>query len=94
MNKIESHEDLEVWKLAIKFVTNIYKETMNFPKEEMYGLTNQIRSASVSVPSNISEGAARNSTREYIQFLYVALGSAAEVETQLNYCKEFGLFKI
>jgi len=83
MNIIESHEDLEVWKLAIKFVTNIYKETMNFPKEEMYGLTNQIRRASVSIPSNISEGAARNSTREYIQFLYIALGSAAEVETQL-----------
>jgi len=54
MKKIESHEDLEVWKLAIKFVTKIYKETMNFPKTEKFGLANQIRRASVSVPSNIA----------------------------------------
>ncbi len=54
MKKIKSHQDLDVWKLSITFVTNIYKETMNFPKEEKYGLTNQIRRASVSVPSNIS----------------------------------------
>jgi four helix bundle protein len=93
MKKIESHEDLEVWKLAIKFVTNIYKETMNFPKEEMYGLTNQIRRAAISIPSNIAEGAARNSTKEYIQFLYISLGSIAEIETQLIIARNLGFLK-
>jgi four helix bundle protein len=80
---VKSHEDLIVWQMSIEFVTNIYKSTKQFPQEELYGLTSQIRRAAVSIPSNISEGAARNSTKEYIQFLYIALGSTAEVETQL-----------
>ena len=77
-----NHKDMEVWKEGIKLVKNIYVITKNFPKEELYGLTNQLRRASVSIPSNIAEGAARQSDKEMIQFLYVALGSLSEVETQ------------
>jgi len=76
------HSDLEVWKKAIDFVANVYKITGSFPKEEVYGLTSQIRRAAVSVPSNIAEGSARQSDKEFIQFLYIALGSVVEVETQ------------
>lgn len=64
-------------------VTDIYVLTKNFPKEEMYGLTNQIRRAAISIPSNIAEGAARQSNKEYIQFLYISLGSLMEMDTQL-----------
>jgi len=80
---MKTHKDLEVWKKSIDLVTIIYELTKDFPKEEMYGLTNQIRRAAVSIPSNIAEGAARQSKKEFTQFLYVALGSAMEVETQL-----------
>lgn len=64
-------------------VKTIYEITKSFPKEELYGLTNQIRRSAVSIPSNIAEGAARNHNREFIQFLYIALGSIAELETQI-----------
>lgn len=90
MGNVKSHEDLQVWQMAIDLVTDLYKVTNDFPKSELYGLTNQIRRASVSIPSNIAEGSARNSTKEYIQFLYIALGSAAEVETQLLISKNLG----
>ena len=74
---------MNVWKLAIEFVTILYKITDNLPKYEIYGLTSQLRRASVSIPSNIAEGAARNHDKEFIQFLYIALSSSVEVETQL-----------
>ena len=77
------HKDLEAWKEAIKFVTKIYLVTNTFPKTEMFGLTNQIRKCVVSIPSNIAEGCARSSTKENSRFLDIALGSAAELETQL-----------
>ncbi|WP_187477629.1 four helix bundle protein [Amniculibacterium sp. G2-70] len=80
---MQIHKDLEVWQKGISFVTDIYQVTNNFPKEELYGLTNQIRRAAVSIPSNIAEGSARQSNKEFIQFLYIALGSLMEVETQL-----------
>jgi four helix bundle protein len=64
-------------------VTEIYHISKNFPADEKFGLTNQIRRASVSIPSNIAEGAARQTNKEFVQFLYIALGSCAEVETQL-----------
>lgn len=64
-------------------VQDIYKLTANFPKEEMYGLTSQIRRSSISIPSNISEGAGRNGNNEFIRFLYIALGSISELETQI-----------
>ena len=90
MGNVKSHEDLYVWQMAIDFVTDLYKVTNDFPKFELYRLTNQIRRASILIPSNIAEGSARNSTKEYIQFLYFALGSAAEVETQLLIPKNLG----
>lgn len=80
---MSSHKDLIVWKRSITFVTEIYKITESFPAKEMYGLTSQIRRASVSIPSNIAEGACRKSTADYIHFLYYSYASAAEVNTQL-----------
>ena len=71
----------------------IYRLTANFPKEETYGLVSQIRRAAVSIPSNIAEGAARNSSKEFIQSLYVSLGSLAELETQLLLSRELGFVK-
>jgi four helix bundle protein len=91
---IRTHQDLDVWKLSIEFVTNIYKETQKFPKSELYGLTSQIRRAAISIPSNIAEGAARASRKEYIQFLYIALGSVAEIETQLIIAKNLNYMSI
>lgn len=80
---VRTHKDLEVWKKSIDLVTLLYKVTGSFPKEEMYGLTSQIRRAAVGIPSNIAEGSARNHDNEFRQFLYIALGSAAELDTQL-----------
>lgn len=77
-----NHKDLDAWKQAIAFVEKTYKLTALFPREELYGLTLQIRRASVSIASNISEGAARNSKREFLNFLNYSLGSLAELETQ------------
>lgn len=78
-----NHKDLDAWKLSIEFVTEIYKITQKFPKEEFYGLTNQIRRSSVSIPSNIAEGCAKQYDKETIHFLYISVGSIAELETQL-----------
>lgn len=75
--------DLDVWKLSMDLVENIYKISRSFPNEEVYGLTSQIRRAVVSVPSNIAEGASRNGSKEFVQFLYISLGSLSEVETQI-----------
>ncbi len=80
---IKSYQDLEVWQKAMQFVTDCYRVTGEFPKSELYGLTNQMRRAAVSIPSNIAEGQARQYTKEFIQFLAIASGSLAEVETQL-----------
>ena len=80
---MNSHKDLEAWKNSIDLVFDIYNLTRLFPKEEIFGLTQQLRRAIVSVPSNISEGAARNQKREFIRFLRISSGSLAEAETQL-----------
>lgn len=88
-----NHKDMDVWKKAIGLVTNIYTITNKFPKEEMYGITSQIRRAAVSIPSNIAEGAARQSDKELIQFLHIALGSVAETETQLTIATNIGYLK-
>ena len=89
---MKTHKDLDVWKNSIDFVTTIYKYTASFPKEELYSLTNQVRRSAVSVPSNIAEGAGRNSYKEYIRFLYVAQGSASELETQLIIARNFRFY--
>lgn len=77
------HKDLDVWKKAMDLVEEIYQVTKEFPGHEKYGLTTQIRRAVVSIPSNIAEGSGRKGDKELLQFLSVALGSLAEVETQL-----------
>ena len=77
------HKDLEVWKNSIDLVEKIYKLTENYPRKEIYCITDQIRRAAISVPSNISEGAARNSSQDFNRFLSISLGSLSELETQL-----------
>jgi four helix bundle protein len=81
--RIRDYRDLIVWQKAIKLVEMVYRVTKKFPKEEIYALSNQIRRAAVSIPSNIAEGHARKSTRVFLQFLSVAYGSLKEVETQI-----------
>jgi len=80
---IKDFKELEVWKKSIQLVKEVYTATNDFPRSEAFGLTNQIRRSAVSIPSNIAEGQARNSTKEFIHFLSVAPGSCAELETQL-----------
>lgn len=84
---IQSHKDLIVWQKAMDLVVAIYELTSFFPKEEIYGLVSQMRRSAVSIPSNIAEGRKRGSVRDYRQFLIVALGSAAELETQIDIAK-------
>jgi four helix bundle protein len=86
----KTHKDLEIWKDGIKLVTKIYKLTKDFPKEELYGLTSQMRRAAVSYPSNLAEGAARESITEYIRYIYISLGSLSELETQLIISRNLG----
>ena len=87
---MHNHKDLDVWKLAIEFAMAIYQITKGFPKHEQYGLVSQLRRASVSIASNIAEGAARQSRNEFIHFLFCSLGSASEVGTQLEIVKGLG----
>jgi four helix bundle protein len=87
---IVTHKDLAVWKKAMELATQVYSLTSQFPKEEMYGLTAQMRRSAVSIPSNIAEGAARHSRKEFVQFLHVASGSVAELETQLLLASRIG----
>src|SRR3990170_6405380 len=88
---MKSHKDLDVWKDGIQLVKAVYLATSGYPKEEMYGLTAQMRRAAVSVVSNIAEGAARQGNKEFVQFLYIALGSASELDTQIEVSREIGL---
>ncbi len=85
--KINSYKDLIVWQKAMELVKKIYLLTELFPRNETYGLVSQMQRAAVAIPSNIAEGYLRNHKKEYIQFLSVALGSAAELETQILICK-------
>ena len=83
-SKIKNFRDLDVWRLAMEIVVDSYKYTKSFPKEEVYGLVSQMRRAAVSIASNIAEGFNRYHNKEYRQFLYIALGSCAEMETQIE----------
>lgn len=83
-----THKDLDVWKRSIELIITVYRITGEFPKEEIFGLTNQMRIASISIPSNIAEVAARNSDTVFIHFLYIAFGSQQELETQLLFAKK------
>ncbi|WP_177765322.1 four helix bundle protein [Flavobacterium sp. I3-2] len=86
------HTDLQVYQKSLDFVISIYQITADFPSEEKYGLTSQLRRAAVSIPTNIAEGVSKNSTKEYIRFLYISLGSISEIEclleisNRLTYC--------
>lgn len=80
---IKTHKDLDIWQLGIDLVEHVYQATKTFPKDEEYGLKSQMRRVSASYPSNLAEGAARFSTKEYVHFAYIALGSLSELETQL-----------
>ena len=80
------YKDLIVWQKAMSLTTEVYSLTEKLPKEELYSLTNQLRRAVVSIPSNIAEGNARAATGDYVRFLSMARGSSAEVETQLLIC--------
>ncbi len=88
-----NHKKLEAWENAMELVKQVYKVTESFPKNELFGLTSQMRRCAVSIPSNIAEGAARNSDRDFIRFLHIALGSLSELETQVLISKEIELLK-
>jgi four helix bundle protein len=80
---VQSYRELIVWQKGMEVVAEVYRLTRGFPREELYGLTQQVRRAAVSIPSNIAEGQARDSTAELRRFLSIAQGSRAEVETQI-----------
>ena len=84
---VQDFRQLEVWQEAMNLVTAVYQYSKGFPKEETYGLTNQLRRATVSIPSNIAEGQGRRSTKEFLNFLSVARGSLLEVQTQTEIAK-------
>ncbi len=90
--KISSYKELIAYKKSYELVREIYRVTRSFPKDEIYGLTSQMRRASISIPSNIAEGYMRGS-KEYAQFLKIALGSSAELETQIRLSKDLGFLK-
>jgi four helix bundle protein len=81
-------KDLEIWRLSRNFCSDIYEITSSFPETEKFGITNQLRRASVSVPSNIAEGSSRKSKRDFSRFLEIAIGSLYEIETQLIISKD------
>ncbi|MDD4929070.1 MAG: four helix bundle protein [Gallionella sp.] len=81
---MKPHEQLDAWKYSMWLVKAVYQMTSSFPLEERYGLAQQMRRAAVSIPSNIAEGAGRNGVKEYVQFIGIARGSLAELETQLQ----------
>jgi four helix bundle protein len=85
---LKSYKELIVWQKAYELTLLIYKETEKFPKSEIFGLSSQLRRAAVSIASNIAEGYQRQPGGEYVQFLYIAFGSCAEVETQILLCKD------
>lgn len=91
--KAKSFKDLVVWQKAYGLVLEVYKTTELFPRHEIYGLTQQIRRAAVSIPSNISEGYGRQYNKEYRQFLSVAYGSLCELETQYLLSMDLGYIK-
>ena len=89
-----NHKDLTVWKEAVELAVACYKVTEGFPRPEQYGLASQMRRAAISIASNIAEGAARTSSKEFIQFLYISLGSASELDTQIEIARKIGLGNI
>jgi four helix bundle protein len=91
MTKMKNHKDLEVWKEAVELAVTCYDITKAFPRVEQFGLASQMRRASISIASNIAEGAARAGSKEFVQFLYISLGSASELDTQIEIARKIGL---
>ncbi|MBE9036602.1 four helix bundle protein [aff. Roholtiella sp. LEGE 12411] len=90
---IQSYQDLQVWQEGMNLAESCYLLTRNFPKEETYGITTQIRRSAVSIPANIAEGYGRKTRGEYIQFLYIAQGSLKELETHMILSKRVNLIE-
>ncbi len=91
MNSVKSYRDLEVWKKSIELAEMVYRLSANFPQDERFGMTNQVRRAAVSVPANIAEGAEREGSKEFLHFLSIASGSMAETETFLILAGRLGM---
>ena len=91
--KIESFKDLKIWQKGMEIVIDIYNLTKDFPREELYSMTSQMRRSAISIPSNIAEGFKRYHDKEYRQFLHITLGSSAELETQLILAKKLEYIK-
>ncbi len=87
----QGFRELRVWQEAVAVAHQVYMLTATFPRDELFGMTSQMRRSSVSIASNIAEGSARQTKKEFIQFLYVALGSLAELETQMEIAVQVGL---
>ncbi len=88
---MHNYKNLKIWQKSLDLVEVIYKETKAFPDDEKYGLTSQLRRASVSIPSNIAEGSSRDSQKEFYHFLSISLGSTYEVGTQIELCRRIKL---
>jgi len=93
MGNLTNHRDLIAWQQAVSLVELVYRDTASFPKQEMFGLVSQIRRSAVSIPANIAEGAGRSSLKELIQFLGIASGSKAELDTHLEIARRLGLIR-
>jgi len=89
----KAHKQLEVWKKSIELVKAVYEVTRDFPPDEKYGLVAQMRRAALSIPSNVAEGAARQTNRDSLQFFIVARGSLSELDTHVEVCKSLVLMK-
>lgn len=92
MGSVSSYRDLVVWQRGVELCLDVYRLTARFPKEELYGLAAQMRRCVVSIPSNIAEGHARDSTKDYLRFIAIARGSLAELETQITIAKHLTYF--
>ena len=90
---VQSYQELEVWKVAMDLAAECYRATKAFPKDELFGMTSQIRRAAVSIPANIAEGQGRQHTKEFLNHLSIARGSLMELETHLILCQRVGLVK-
>jgi len=93
-DKIRTYRDLDIWKKGVQIVKEVYSLTEKFPQKEIYSLSSQMRRAAISIPSNAAEGFRRFHNKEYRQFLYILLGSCAELETQVTIARELGYIDI
>ena len=90
VNQPKGHRRLILWQKSVRLAVEIHRVSRRLPKHELFGLVSQMNRAAVSIPSNVAEGAARHTTRDYIRFLYIARGSSAEIDTQLRLAEELG----